>query len=106
MKPAWGMNVLDRYREDHFPGKPAKPAEHPWQKPLPALADDVVTVIDRREERVEMSGGPPFARRGHQDQGGMGPRQRPAQRLAPAQPKGRDDDAVDRTSPLGDQLFK
>jgi hypothetical protein len=66
VQAAWRGNVQDRHGEDQLPGQPSDPAEEPLGNPLPALADNVVAVIDGREQGIEMLRSPGRARRGHE----------------------------------------
>src|SRR5262249_6157972 len=68
VEPAGRMDVDDGNREDDPPGDPFGPAPGAlgeWNLPP---ADHVVALVDRREQRVEVRGGPWFTGRGDEDE--------------------------------------
>jgi hypothetical protein len=107
MEPGRRVDVLDRHGEDPLPGEPSEPAPEPTERPLLARADDVVAMIDRRQQGIEMGGSPRRARARDQDQGGVRPRHSQPQRVAPAVlGRDRDDDALHGASPPRKELLQ
>jgi hypothetical protein len=106
MEPARRVDVVDRHREDHPPGEPAEPAPEAHGRPVLPPADDVIAMIDRVQQRIEMGGGPGLARRGHEHERGDGPLEPQGERLVQAAPGARDDHAVDLPATLRDQLLQ
>jgi hypothetical protein len=68
MQPARRMDVANRHREDQLPGKAAQPPRQPAQEWHAPRADHVVTMVDRRQQRIEMRCGPRTTGRGYQNQ--------------------------------------
>jgi hypothetical protein len=58
VQPAGGVDVVDRDREDEPPGEPADPAADLREPSYPPPADDVVAMVDRLQERLDMFGCP------------------------------------------------
>jgi hypothetical protein len=100
------VDVLDRHGEDQLPAQVAEPAEQAREEFLPARADDVVAVIDLREQGVEMLLSPALARGGHEHQRFQGPFEPAPERLAPAVFLAGHDHRLDRAATRGDQLFQ
>ncbi len=100
------MDVLDRHGEDQLPGEPAEPAEQAREKRLLTRADDVVAVIDRREQGVEVLFSPGLARGGHEHQRIQGPFEPAPQRFVPAVFLAGHDHGLDRAAARGDQRFQ
>jgi hypothetical protein len=62
MEPAGRVDVLDGDGEDELPGEPAEPSGQALVDADPPLPDDVVAVVDRLQERVEMGRRPEVER--------------------------------------------
>jgi hypothetical protein len=106
MKAAGGVDIVDRHGEDQLPREAAEPASEPAQGVFAPRADDVVAVIDGREQGVEVRGGPRCARRGDEDERCAGPGEPAVERTIPAALGTGDDDAIDRVAPLGQERFE
>jgi hypothetical protein len=66
----------------------------------------VIAVVDRLEQRIEMSSRPGRGRRGHQDQERSASLQCPEQGLRATRPRAGDDGVLDRSTALDDQRFE
>jgi hypothetical protein len=106
MEPAGRVDVLDRHREDEPPGEPAEPARQPHGQAILARADDVIAMVDRLEQGIEVGRGPGLARRGHEHERRDGPLEPPGDRLMEVEMVAHDDDALDVPSTLRDQLLE
>lgn len=100
------MDINDRDREDDSPGEPAERTPQPHESTILPRTDDVIAVIDRVEQGVEMRGGPWLARAGDQDEWRDRTLKAMRERLAPAVLPGRDDDGLDLPSPLVEQFVE
>jgi len=100
------VDIMDRHGEDQFPGELAEPAEQAWEEFLPTRADDVVAVIDLREQGIEMLSSPGRARGGHQHQRIQRPFEPASQRLVPAVFLAGHDHGLDGAPARGDQRFQ
>ncbi len=100
------MDIADRHGEDQLPGEPAEPAEQAGKQPHSTRANDVVAVIDRREQGIKMLGGPGCPCACREDEGRDGPLEPAPQRLAAAMFVAGHDHCLDRAAALGDQCFE
>ncbi len=106
MEAARRVHVVHRYGEDELPRKPAEPAADAVEKPLPTRAHDVVALIDRLEQGVEMLSRPGLARGRHEHQRIRCAFESPPQRLVPAVFLGGHDHGLDSAAARGDQRFE
>ncbi len=72
MEPAGRVNVGDRHREEELPRKPSQPAHQASHQGQSSAPEDMVAMVDRLQERVEMAVGPRRRRRRDQDESMLG----------------------------------
>jgi hypothetical protein len=91
VQAAGRVDVEDRHGEDQPPRQAGDAAEQAGDQPGAAAADDVVAMVERRQERPEVGVGPRLLGRRDQDDGGRGPVQAHLQGLLLAAARDRDD---------------
>jgi hypothetical protein len=99
MEAARRVHVVHGHGEDQLPGEPAEPSAQPLQQAHPPRADDVVAVIDRLEQGIEVRRGPGRAGRRHQHERHDRPGEPAAYGRAPANRFGHDDDGLHGAPP-------